>query len=131
VVAEEVRSLALRAKEAATKTEGLIRESVKQAADGEQVAKSVAATFDEIRGGVAKVAAIVQEINGSAREQAGGLEKISRAMADVDSVTQQNAASAQQSSSVAEELSSQSSQLSSLVSAFQTDAGRRTLPPRR
>jgi methyl-accepting chemotaxis protein len=130
VVAEEVRSLALRAKEAATKTEGLIRESVKQAADGEQVARSVAATFAEIRGGVAKVAAIVQEINGSAREQAGGLEKISSAMTDVDSVTQQNAASAEESSSVAAELSSQSAQLSDLVSAFQTDAGR-ALPPRR
>jgi methyl-accepting chemotaxis protein len=122
VVAEEVRSLALRAKEAATKTEGLIRESVKQAADGEQVARSVEATFQEIRGGVTKVAAIVQEINGSAREQAAGLQKVSAAMGDIDSVTQQNAASAQQSSSVAAELNSQSGQLSELVSAFQTDA---------
>jgi methyl-accepting chemotaxis protein len=122
VVAEEVRSLALRAKEAAMKTEALIRESVKQAAEGEAVAKSVAATFDEIRGGVAKVTAIVQEINGSARAQAGGLEKISSAMADVDAVTHQNASSAQQSSSVAAELSSQSSQLSDLVAAFQTDS---------
>jgi methyl-accepting chemotaxis protein len=121
VVAEEVRSLALRAKEAAQKTEGLIRESVKQAADGEQVARSVAATFDEIRGGVAKVAAIVLEISGSAREQAVGLEKISTAMADVDNVTQQNAASAEESSSVAAELSTQSGQLSDLVAAFQTD----------
>jgi methyl-accepting chemotaxis protein len=131
VVAEEVRSLALRAKEAATKTEGLIRESVKQAAEGEQVARSVAATFDEIRGGVAKVAAIVQEINGSAREQAGGLEKISGAMSDVDLVTQQNAASAEESSSVAAELSSQSGQLSELVSAFQTDSAPRLPPGRR
>jgi methyl-accepting chemotaxis protein len=131
VVAEEVRSLALRAKDAARRTEGLIRESVKQAADGEEVASAVASTFDEIRSGVAKVATIVQEISGSAREQAGGLEQISKAMADVDSVTQQNAASAQQSSSVAEELSSQSTQLTSLVSQFSTDAGNRALPPRR
>jgi methyl-accepting chemotaxis protein len=130
VVAEEVRSLALRAKEAATKTEALIRESVKQAGDGEQVARSVAATFDEIRGAVAKVAAIVQEINGSAREQAGGLEKIAGAMTDVDAVTQQNAASAQQSSSVAAELSTQSSQLSDLVAAFQIDSAPQ-LPGRR
>ncbi len=131
VVAEEVRSLALRAKEAATKTEGLIRESVKQAAEGEEVAKAVAATFDEIRAGVAKVATIVQEINGSAREQAGGLEKISRAMADVDQVTQQNAASAEESSSVAAELSTQSGQLSELVAAFQTDSTPRLPPARR
>jgi methyl-accepting chemotaxis protein len=129
VVAEEVRSLALRAKEAATKTEALIRESVKQAAEGEQVARQVAATFDEIRGGVEKVTAIVQEINGSARDQAGGLEQISRAMADVDAVTQQNAASAQQSSSVAAELSTQSGQLSELISAFQTDAAPLLPPP--
>jgi len=121
VVAEEVRSLALRAKEAATKTEALIRQSVKQAAEGEEVARAVAATFDEIRAGVTKVATIVQEINGSAREQAGGLEKISRAMADVDAVTQQNAASAEESSSVAAELSTQSGHLSELVAAFQTD----------
>jgi methyl-accepting chemotaxis protein len=131
VVAEEVRSLALRAKEAATKTEALIRESVKQTAEGEQVARDVAAMFDEIRTGVAKVATIVQEINGSAREQAGGLEKISRAMAEVDQVTQQNAASAEESSSVAAELSTQSGQLSDLVAAFQTDATPRLPPARR
>jgi methyl-accepting chemotaxis protein len=135
VVAEEVRSLALRSKEAATKTEALIRESVQQAGEGEGVAKSLAARLGEILCGVTKVTAIVSEIGGEADAQARGAEQVQRAVADMDQVTQQNAASAEQSSSAAAELASQSDQLASMVSAFRlAGAPRRDEPapaPRR
>ncbi len=121
VVAEEVRSLALRAKEAATKTEALIRQSVQEAAGGEATAKRVAAKLGEIGGGVSRVSDLVAEIAASAREQSTGLEQVTRAVAEMDKVTQQNAASAEESSSAASELSSQAEELASMVGSFRLE----------
>lgn len=67
---EEVRSLALRSKEAATKTEELIRESVRQAGEGEVTAKEVSGRLADILAGVTKVSEIVTEIPPSAILQA-------------------------------------------------------------
>jgi methyl-accepting chemotaxis protein len=119
VVAEEVRSLALRSKEAAMKTEVLIKESVKQAEEGEITAKGVSTKLGEIVAGVTKVTDIVAEISASAKEQAGGIDQVNRAVTDMNKVTQQNAANSEESSSAAAELSSQSEELASMIGAFQ------------
>jgi methyl-accepting chemotaxis protein len=118
VVAEEVRSLALRAKEAATKTEGLIRESVQHAEEGAKASREVFTTLGNIVTGIGKVSAIVSEIAEATRAQATGIERVATAMADVEKVTQQNAASAEQSSASASELSAQSEELAGMVGAF-------------
>jgi methyl-accepting chemotaxis protein len=122
VVAEEVRSLALRAKEAATKTEALIRQSVQEANGGETTAKRVAAKLCEIADGVSRVTDIVAEIAAGANEQSTGLEQVTRAVGEMDKVTQQNAASAEESSSAASELSGQAEELASMVGAFRLEA---------
>jgi methyl-accepting chemotaxis protein len=124
VVAEEVRALALRSKEAASKTEALIRESVSQAAEGERTAAHVSGKLGEISASVAKVSDIVAEIAASAKEQATGIDQLTRAMGDMDRVTQQNAASSEESSSAASELSGQSQELAAMVGSFQLGAGR-------
>ncbi|MBK9516384.1 MAG: PAS domain-containing protein [Anaeromyxobacter sp.] len=123
VVAEEVRSLALRAKVAAQKTEALIRDSVKQAGEGEVTSRQLAASLGEIVGGIGQVSDIVSEIAAAAREQTGGLAQVARAMAEVDKVTQQNAASAEESSSAASQLSGQAEELSAMVGAFRLEEG--------
>jgi methyl-accepting chemotaxis protein len=121
VVAEEVRSLALRSKEAAQKTEALIHDSVKQTEEGVRTTKLVQAKLSEIGGSIAKVGDIVAEITASAKEQAVGIEQVTRAVGEMDKVTQQNAASSEESSSAAAELSSQASELAELVAAFQLE----------
>ena len=121
VVAEEVRSLALRSKEAATKTEELIRQSVNEACDGEVTAKHVNGKLGEIAGSATKASDIVAEIAASAKEQAVGIEQLTRAMAQMSQVTQQNAASSEESSSAAAELSGQSEELAAMVSTFQLE----------
>jgi methyl-accepting chemotaxis protein len=134
VVAEEVRALALRAKEAAGKTEERIRQSVKEAGEGEASARRVVDELGRIAGGIGKVTDIVSEIAGSAREQAAAIEQVTRAVSEMDKVTQQNAASAEESSSAASELSGQAEELASMVASFRLDdpgpvaapAGRRT-----
>jgi methyl-accepting chemotaxis protein len=128
VVAEEVRSLALRAKEAATKTEELIRQSVKQAAEGEVTSRHVTAKLAEIVSGITRVSDIVSEITASSREQAQGIDQVNRAVAQMDKVTQGNAASSEESSSAASELSGQAQELAAMVGSFQLQ--RATSPAR-
>ena len=119
VVAEEVRSLALRSKEAASKTELLIRQSVQHAGEGEATSKQVSDKLGTIVTSIARVTDIAAEISASAKEQAAGIEQVTRAVADVDRVTQQNAANSEQSSSAATELAGQSQELDAMVATFQ------------
>ena len=119
VVAEEVRSLALRSKEAANKTEELIRQSVREAGGGEVTARQVNEKLAEIVASVSKVTDIVAEISASAREQAAGIDQVTRATTQMSTVTQQNAASSEQSSAAAAELSGQADELARMVGVFQ------------
>jgi methyl-accepting chemotaxis protein len=124
----------LRAKEAATKTEELIRQSVKEAGEGEVTAKQVAGKLGEIASGVSKVSDIVAEIASGAQAQSSGIEQVTRAISEMDKVTQQNAASAEESSSAASELSGQAEELASMIAAFQLESQARTqaaVAPRR
>jgi methyl-accepting chemotaxis protein len=129
VVAEEVRSLALRSKEAATRTEALIRESVNQANAGEGTSREVAARLAEIQKAIARVSEIVAGIAEASAEQSSGIQRVARAVSEMDKVTQQNAASAEQSSSAAAELSGQAQGLESLVGSFRLDGDRAASAP--
>jgi len=126
VVAEEVRSLAQRSKEAANKTEELIRQSIKEAETGTDTSKRVDETFAQIARSVVKVTDIVAEIAAATEGQAAGINQVTKAIAEMDKVTQQNAASSEQSASSAQELSSQSAELACLVGTFLVEHGRGT-----
>ncbi len=118
VVAEEVRSLALRSKEAAARTEGLIKESLAQAEAGATTSRAVAERFGQIRSSIDEVTGVVEEIRASAREQAGGFQSVRTSLERMDRVTQQNAASAEQTSSATAELTSQADELAGMVGTF-------------
>jgi methyl-accepting chemotaxis protein len=118
VVAEEVRTLAMRSKEAAKKTEGLIKESVVSAERGEATCRDVSRIFDEIVRSVSDVAGLINEITVASEEQAKGIDQINEAVTTIDALTQQNAANSQESASGAEELSGQSAELGALVGQF-------------
>lgn len=123
VVAEEVRTLALRSKDAAKRTETLIGESMSLSQQGETLSGRVNQTLGEIVGSVTKVGEIVGSISASSQEQAEGIEQSTKAMSQMDQVTQQAAANSEETSSAAEELSSQARQLAQLVSGFQISHG--------
>ncbi len=55
----------------------------------------------------AKVGALVDEIAEASREQSEGIESVGQAVTDMDSVVQQNAASAEESASAAEQMNAQ------------------------
>jgi methyl-accepting chemotaxis protein len=118
VVAQEVRNLALRSKEAAKKTEALIKESVGLAQEGEVICKHVNENLDQIVASVGQVTTVVAEIAHASEEQARGIAQVNRAVAEMDKVTQANAATAEESASAAEELSGQANEVLSLVQRF-------------
>ncbi len=121
VVAEEVRSLALRSKAAAARTEGLIRESVRQVVEGESTSRQVASTLVDIAAAVAQATSLVGRIDEAARAQVEAIGGVRRNVDAVDRVTQQNAASAEESSSAAAELSAQAEDLAAMVGSFHVE----------
>jgi len=119
VVAEEVRGLALRAKEAARRTASLIGESLQLTAVGESTSGEVEASIGQIVGAVKQVSGLVATIARDSDEQARGAREVSRAMEDISSATQTAAASSEETSAAAQELETQARVLDQLVAGFQ------------
>ena len=121
VVAEEVRNLALRAKEAATKTEKLIAESTEMADEGSALSSDVNTKLSDIIAAIDKVTSIVAEIALASDEQSLGIEQVNSAMGEMDKVVQTSAANAEESSSAAEELAAQAKELNAMVETFKIE----------
>ena len=115
VVAEEVRSLAQRSADASRDTAELINQSQTSAADGVKMAVELGEQLDVIVGSVESVNEVIERIDQSSRQQSQGIEQINRAVANIDHVTQSNAASAEQSAAASKELESLSVTFESLV----------------
>ena len=115
VVAEEVRNLAQRAAEAAKDTANMIQESVANAENGVMVTNEVAEILEKIATENQQVHTIVSEIATASEEQSRGASQIGQAVTQMDTVTQENAATAEESASASEELSSQANELFAMV----------------
>ncbi len=123
VVAEEVRNLAQRSAQAAKNTADMISESVKNADDGVKIATEVTSAFSSIANSAKKVNDLIAEIAAASQEQAQGIDQVNNAVAQMDKVTQQNAANSEESASAAEELSSQAEELKTMIDQFALSHG--------
>ncbi|HDL89301.1 MAG TPA: methyl-accepting chemotaxis protein, partial [Thermodesulforhabdus norvegica] len=115
VVADEVRSLAMRATEAAKNTADLIHHTTKQVQEGSELTQATDDAFSKVHSNLTKVVELVNEIAAASREQAEGIDQISKATGEMDKTVQQTAANAEEFASVAEELNAQAVQLRHLV----------------
>lgn len=118
VVADEVRRLALRTSEAAKETEVIIEEKSHATNEGVNLVEDVAKMLEYITTKSINVNELISEITTASFEQSQGLEQISRAMNDVDSVTQKNAAGAEQNAVAAANLRSEAHQLQGIVESL-------------
>ena len=118
VVAEEVRNLAQRSADAAKNTANMIEESVKNAEDGVRISSEVSKSFELIAGSAKKVNDLIAEIAAASQEQSTGIDQVNLAVAQMDKVTQQNAANSEESASAAEEMSSQAEELQGMIAQF-------------
>ena len=116
VVADEVRNLAQRSAQAAKDTSALIEESIAKSNEGGARLQRVSDVIRAITDSTIKVKTLVDEVNLGSQEQAQGIEQISKAIAQMDQVTQSTAASAEESASASEELSAQAEAMQHAVS---------------
>ena len=130
VVATEVRSLAQRSATAAKEIKSLIAESVDKVESGAKLVQQAGTTMDEVVTSFQQVATLVTEIAAASREQSSGIEQTTKAVAQMDEVTQQNAALVEEAAAAAESLEEQARGLVQTVSMFKLAAGgaRTTLP---
>ncbi len=124
VVADEVRNLAQRSAQAAKDTAAMIEESIAKSNEGGAKLEKVTAVIRAITDSSTKVKTLVDEVNLGSQEQARGIEQISKAVAQMDQVTQTTAASAEESASASEELSAQAEALKGIVVGLQALVGR-------
>jgi methyl-accepting chemotaxis protein len=131
VVAEEVRNLAMRSKQAAQRTNALIRQSVELTREGEVTSQRVGKNLTDISRAVSQVRTLMQGIATESAVQVDALQRVSKHVADLDHVTASNAASSEQSSSAAQALASQAEEMETLVAQFQHEADLPTpqMPP--
>jgi len=104
VVAEEVRNLSMRAAEAAKTTESMIETTVASVSVGSVLTDRTSAAFAAVAEKVARVAELVSHITAATREQAQGIGQINTAVAQIDRMTQHNAATSEETASASEEL---------------------------
>jgi len=119
VVASEVRSLAQRSATAAREIKGLINASVENVDAGSRLVGEAGRTMQEIVTGIRSVAGTIDEISRSATAQKAGIVAMHDTVADLDEMTQRNAALVQQSAAAAESLHVQAGRLTEVVSSFQ------------
>jgi len=119
VVAGEVRSLAGRSAEAAREIKGLIGSSVERVEAGSRLVAEAGRTMGELVGAVQRVKDIMGEITTATAEQSNGIAQVNIAIAQLDQVTQQNAALVEQSTAAAESLREQAMTLNGAVGTFQ------------
>ncbi len=122
VVAGEVRSLAQRSASAAKEIKELIEDSVAKVDLGSQQVERTGATMQEIVMSVKRVTDIMGEISAASAEQASGIDQVNLAVAQMDEVTQQNAALVEQAAAAAGSLEDQAQQLAQAVSVFRLRA---------
>lgn len=118
VVAAEVRNLAQRSATAAKEIKGLIGDSVVQVEIGSELVGQAGTTMDEMVASVARVTDIMSEISAASREQQTGIGQINEAIAEMDTVTQQNAALVEEAAAAAGSLQHQAGALARAVSVF-------------
>ncbi|ULR33051.1 methyl-accepting chemotaxis protein [Dickeya fangzhongdai] len=128
VVAGEVRSLSQRSSQAAKDIAALIAESVERTNAGSTLVAEAGQTMESIVNSVSRVNDIMGEISSASEEQSRGIEQISRAITELDSTTQQNAALVSQSSSAANALEEQAMLLEKLVATFRLSESPATAP---
>lgn len=118
VVASEVRNLAQRSSTAAKEIKELIELSGKQVLIGSERVEQTGKSMERIIGSVKQVSELMSEIALSTNEQSRGIEQINQAVAQMDTVTQQNAALVEEASAAAKSLRDQSEVLKTTVSVF-------------
>ncbi len=122
VVAQEVRNLALRSKQAAENTTALIESSVQKTGKGTEMVYKTGEAFASVSAGAKKVGELLSKVAGFSQDQEQGISYISKAMKDINRVTQENTSGAEEA---AKEIGLQAERMKTIVTELVTLIGRK------
>ena len=123
VVASEVRNLAQTTQSSVKDITNLVDnayDKINKATDSARTSQEI---FNDLRVKIDETARIMQDISSTAVEQQTGVDQVNRAVADMDSVTQQNAALVEESYAATMSLSNQAQELYEAMKFFKIDKG--------
>ncbi len=123
VVADEVRSLAQRSAQAARDTTELISQSIAKAQSGTGSVERLTASIASITQSVVKVKRLADDVSVASRQQAAGIEQVSRAIVELEKSTQVIAGTAEEGAAASEELNAQSETVMGVVSQLEVLVG--------
>lgn len=115
VVADAVRNLAQRSATAARDTAALIEGSISASQAGAVKVNEVATAIRAVAAEADRVKSLVEDVRTDSKEQAKGLDSVSRALMQIEEVTQRSAASAEETAASAQELNSQAAGLREII----------------
>lgn len=118
VVASEVRSLAQRCASAAKEVKVLITDSANKVVAGSKLVNEAGQTMEHIVEGVDKVSRMIADMARAETAQSDGVSQVHQAIAQMEEVTQRNAALVEQAAAATQSLQGQSQRLTESVKAF-------------
>ena len=119
VVAEEVRNLAKRSAAAAKGTQELIQSAIGKTGSGVALMKRTEGDFSDMLKSFEKSVTLIREIAHASAEQRLNLEEVSKAIAQIDTITQQNAVRATESAEGSEQMEVEADKLRAISATLQ------------
>ncbi|MDE2417793.1 MAG: PAS domain-containing protein [Burkholderiales bacterium] len=127
VVASEVRALAQRTTAAAKEIKQLIAQSTERIVTGSDQTGVALARMKSALESVGKVSAVLDEISSASAEQTMGISQVNEAIAQMDTITQQNAAMVEELAATAGSLLQQVQGVRNSMRLFRLKAGEATV----
>ncbi len=118
VVASEVRALAQRSSTAAREIKALIDASTRTVEAGSKLVGEAGTTMREVQDSVSRMSALMGSIARAGQTQHRDIDQVHGAVAQIDGVTQHNAALVEQMAAAAQSLQGQAQRLRQAVGAF-------------
>lgn len=100
VVANEVRNLAMRAKESAQGSSSLMGDIVHKVKSGESLVNVTSEAFSQVTSSSNKVVSLMEEVAAASREQSQGVDQVNIAIAEMNTTSQKNARNAEDLSNI-------------------------------
>jgi methyl-accepting chemotaxis protein len=122
VVAQEVRQLAQRTADAAKEIKNLISESSTQVNEGVNIVSSTGEALSDMISRIDIINSFVADIAAAARDQATGVNEVSVAIRNMDTITQQNSGMVERTSAETRKLKDGVENLIELLQRFRASA---------